>query len=529
MVWDSKAPYKPESKKIVWEVAPYLRGTGIDIGAGSFKVLPHAISVDNGVDCQLFGMQFKPDLQVKDASQLHLFNSCSMDWVYSSHLLEHLEDPLKALKEWWRVLRVGGRMVLYLPHEDLYPKVGEPGANPDHKHNLNEGKVLTWMKQVGSKYGWDLEVCDKRNQDDEYSFLMVFRKTVAPIHDETWLCSKPEKSVCVVRYGAYGDLMMASSVFKGLKDQGYHVTVFASPPGADVIKEDPNIDKIVLFDKDQVPNADLGAFWAWQAKKFDKFVNLSESVEGTFLALPGRTQHTWAPAMRHKHLNVNYLEHHHELAEIPHTPQVKFYPTDTEIRTAKDRRSKMGKHVVMWSLAGSSVHKTWAGMDNIIASILVNYPDTDVVLVGGPEGQILEQGWEQEPRVHRTCSKWSIRETLSFLELCDVVIGPETGVLNAASCLQAPAKVVFLSHSSVENLTRDWPNTISLWGKKTNCPGRGNDAAPACHQMHYGWGNCKQDATSGTAQCQVDITVEEVWEHVDWLLQAVIHNKQKVA
>ena len=47
MVWRAEDPYIAESKKIVWEVAPYLRGRGLDIGAGDFKVLPHAISVDN--------------------------------------------------------------------------------------------------------------------------------------------------------------------------------------------------------------------------------------------------------------------------------------------------------------------------------------------------------------------------------------------------------------------------------------------------------------------------------------------------
>src|SRR5574342_364502 len=221
---------------------------------------------------------------------------------------------------------------------------------------------------------WDLEVCEKRNQDDEYSFLMIFRKLDRASRREkypnTYLIPKPEKTACVVRYGAFGDLMMASSVWAGLKKQGYHVTVFASPPGSDVITEDPNIDKLVLFDVDQVPNANLGDFWAVQRKKFDKFVNLCESVEATFLALPNRIQHTWPAALRHQLMNTNYLQFHHEIAGIPHDPQIRFFPTIEEKRWAEDTRRKMRADlVVMWSLAGSSVHKTWSGLDNIIASI----------------------------------------------------------------------------------------------------------------------------------------------------------------
>lgn len=527
MVWEKGAPYKAESKKIVWDVAPYLKGRGLDVGAGTFKVLPHVISVDNCVDTSLFGIPISPDVKVKTADDLGMFASQSMDFLYSSHLLEHMQDPEKTLKEWWRVIKPRGCLVLYLPHEDLYPKVGEEGANSDHKHNLNEDKVKRWMYNVGF---WDLEVCEKRDQDDEYSFLMIFRKldrvNRREKYPDSYLDPKPEKTACVVRYGAYGDLMMASSVWAGLKKQGYHVTVFASPPGSDVITEDPNIDNLVLFDVDQVPNANLGDFWNVQKKKFDKFVNLCESVEATFLALPTRIQHTWPPALRHKLMNVNYLQFHHEMAGVPHEPNIKFFPSIEEKRWAADVRHKMhAELVVMWSLAGSSVHKTWSGLDNIIASIMLMFPKVHVVLVGGADCQVLEAGWEKEPRVHKMSGKWKMRQTMAFMDQCDLIIGPETGVLNAASCMDV-SKICILSHSSYENLTRDWKNTIAIASEKTTCPGRGDNEAPACHQLHYGWANCKKDPDTGTAQCQADITSQEVWNHVDWCLQALSAQKK---
>lgn len=527
MVWDKDAPYKAESKKVVWDVAPYLKGRGLDIGAGTFKVLPHVISVDNCNDSGMFGIHITPDVKVKSADDLSIFASQSMDFVYSSHLLEHMEDPEKTLKEWWRVVKPKSYLVLYLPHEDLYPKVGDKEANPDHKHDLNEEKIRQWMYRIGF---WDLEICEKRDQGDEYSFLMVFKKldrgSRREKYPDSYLDPIPEKTACVVRYGAYGDLMMASSVWAGLKKQGYHVTVFASPPGSDVITEDPNIDKLVLFDVNQVPNQNLGDFWDVQKKKFDKFVNLCESVEGTFLSLPNRTQHFWPPALRHKLMNFNYLQHHHELAGVPHDPQIKFFPTIEERRWAEDTRHKMRADlVVMWSLAGSSVHKTWSGLDNVLASIMLLHPNVHVVLVGGADCVILEAGWEKEPRIHTFSGKWKMRQTMAFLEQCDLIIGPETGVLNAASCMDV-SKICILSHSSYENLTRDWKNTIAIASENTTCPGRGANEAPACHQLHYVWSLCKKDEETGTAQCQKDITSEEVWDHVDWCLQALSAQKK---
>lgn len=517
MTWNKNAPYKAESKKIVWEVAPYLRGRGLDVGAGDFKILPHAISVDN-CHHQAFGFNIKPDVFVPTAADLSVFGSQSMDFVYSSHLLEHMEDPAAALKEWYRLVKPGGYLILHLPHEDHYPKMGEDGANPDHKWNLNNQMVREWMQNLAP---WDLIEDQVRTQDDEYSILQIYQKLVkAPGVRHQFSCDKPkaEKRVLVCRFGAFGDLIQASSVFAGLKQDGYEVTLMCSPPGMDVVLHDPNIDHFMILDKDQVPNGNLMEFWDWQKKKYDKFVNLSESVEGTLLAMWDRAPRFWPPAVRHERMNRNYLEFQHELAGIPHVPQPKFYPTVEEQKWARDTREKMdAKRVVMWSLAGSSVHKAWAGMDNVIAAILLEFPETHVVLVGGPEAVMLESGWEKEPRVHCTCGKWSIRQSMAFLDQVDLVVGPETGMLNAASHMDN-WKVCLLSHSTWENLTRDWKNTIAVWSDKTECFGRGKNEAPACHALHYTWDFCTKHEESGTAQCQMDITPEEVWGAVGNIL-----------
>ena len=91
-------------------------------------------------------------------------------------------------------------------------------------------------------------------------------------------------------------------------------------------------------------------------------------------------------------MNRNYVEFQHEIADIPYELNVKFYPTAEEKKWAAKERAKLGAGpVVVWSLAGSSVHKTWAGLDNVLASIMLEYPTARVVLTGGPECVILAQ------------------------------------------------------------------------------------------------------------------------------------------
>src|ERR1700748_608382 len=42
----------------------------------------------------------------------------SVDFVISSHVIEHFPDPIKALKEWRRVVRPGGYIYIIAPHKE---------------------------------------------------------------------------------------------------------------------------------------------------------------------------------------------------------------------------------------------------------------------------------------------------------------------------------------------------------------------------------------------------------------------------
>lgn len=522
MTWTIDGPTGNESGKVKWEIVRWTRGRGLDLGCGVHKTYPHFIGVDNRKDTALFGQPINPDIVVETAEKLDVFASGSMDFVFSSHLLEHIEylQVPATLKEWMRVIRPGGFLTLYLPDEDEYPKVGEKGANVDHKWNVRYESVWDAMADSGACF--DLVDFQKRNEGHEYSLFFVFKKIGGGRHQSWQKAKRPAKTCGVVRYGAFGDLMQTSSVLAALKKQGYHVTMYTSPPGDDVVKHDPNVDAFYLQDKDQVPNHLLGDYWDYHKKKYDKWVQLSESVEGSMLALPGRTLHGWPPALRHRLMNENYVELQHEIAGVPYDLNMRFYATEEEKRWARKERGKMGEFVIAWPLAGSSVHKTWPWLDQTVAALMLDFPPVDVVFMGGQPAKLLEQGWEKEKRVHRRCGAWSIRESLAFMDTVDLAIGPETGVMNAAAMLPYP-KIVFLSHSTEENLTRDWVNTHSLASENTVCPGRGNNEAPACHQLHYGWAHCKAASEGAVAQCQADITFDQaykvLWHAITWAME----------
>ena len=104
-------------------------------------------------------------------------------------------------------------------------------------------------------------------------------------------------------------------------------------------------------------------------------------------------------------------------------------------------------------------------------------------LVGGPEA---ERYQFNHPQVVGVAGKWELRQTLANLAMvADLVVGPESMVVNVASCYDVP-KIVFLSHSSPENLTKYWTNTAAMEPDL--------QAAPCypCHQLHYSLESCPQ-------------------------------------
>jgi len=58
----------------------------------------------------------KGALRILDAGDLHAIADSSYDAVLSSHVVEHLANPLRALAEWRRVVRPGGHLLMVAPH-----------------------------------------------------------------------------------------------------------------------------------------------------------------------------------------------------------------------------------------------------------------------------------------------------------------------------------------------------------------------------------------------------------------------------
>jgi SAM-dependent methyltransferase len=69
------------------------------------------------------------------------------DYVFSSHCLEHLVDPVKALEHWKTRLKKGGVLFLYLPHPDM--KYWLPQNCRKHLHSWAPEVMAELVRDLG--------------------------------------------------------------------------------------------------------------------------------------------------------------------------------------------------------------------------------------------------------------------------------------------------------------------------------------------------------------------------------------------
>lgn len=172
MIEDTQ-PYPSETSSRRHLTVKYCQGLGLDLGSGGDPVVPSAIQVEllRPYTPDLGNKQFPIQLR-GDAANLYWFRNSVLDYVYSSHLLEDFEDWMPLLREWTRVLKIGGYLVIMIPDKVEWRKAVKNGQPPNlsHKHEGYPGELTLCMKQIGN-----FDILEDRITD-KYNILFVAKK-----------------------------------------------------------------------------------------------------------------------------------------------------------------------------------------------------------------------------------------------------------------------------------------------------------------------------------------------------------------
>lgn len=159
-----------------WEVEclmPWLSGKGVDIGCGARSISKDILRVD-------IDKKVKPDV-VASGDDLP-FKDGEFDFITAIHAFEHFPDPVKTLKEWLRVVKVGG--IIGIVHPDIFytkkqnPEIDNKGLreNPYNKH-YHEHTADSFVKMLKGWTDLPFRLIDYGVACGNWSFYVILKKT----------------------------------------------------------------------------------------------------------------------------------------------------------------------------------------------------------------------------------------------------------------------------------------------------------------------------------------------------------------
>ena len=178
----------------------YFVGKGVDIGGKPDPLILYK---------EMFPLMESVktwDWEDGDAQFLKGILDGSLDFVHSSHCLEHLVDSAEGLRNWFRVVREGGYLVITVPDEDLYEQGIFPSTfNCDHKWTFTIFKTKSWsdrslnLLDMLRQLGPAAEVVKIEQLSATYRFdLPRFDQTLTPVAEcgiEVIIRKRPQTEV----------------------------------------------------------------------------------------------------------------------------------------------------------------------------------------------------------------------------------------------------------------------------------------------------------------------------------------------
>ena len=116
------------------------KGVGVDVGCNRLEwKLPGAIPIDPAIPKSGEALNFPVTIPFGP----------SLDYVFSSHCLEHLPNWVTVLDYWTSKLKEGGVLFLYLP--DFSQSYWRPWNNRKHLHIFDKMHIWQYMYDMGYK------------------------------------------------------------------------------------------------------------------------------------------------------------------------------------------------------------------------------------------------------------------------------------------------------------------------------------------------------------------------------------------
>jgi heptosyltransferase I len=270
--------------------------------------------------------------------------------------------------------------------------------------------------------------------------------------------------ICIVLLTGIGDVVHGLPVANAIKDDdpSRHITWVAEPAPAEVLREHPSVDRVIVFRKNDGLRGVMRLRHDFMGRRFDLTLNMQRHFKGVFPTLfSGAAERVGLDRDKvregvwrfsNRHIEVGPWAHTQDMLlrflvplGIPRPDPLEWRLTFSEaerVRQAEFFGRLQGAPVVGLVLGSNVPRKDWpAERYAELADEIAARHGATVLLVGGP-GEREKAAAEVIVRLAK-CAPVStladdVRRMMWIVDGCDLLISPDSGPLHLAHALGVP-------------------------------------------------------------------------------------------
>ena len=349
------------------------------------------------------------------ASDIAEFTAESYQNVISLETIEHTPNPYRFIELLIDRMAPDGQLLLSLPAETW----GGSHLNPYHFSNWNRKRLMTFFEQ----YFEDISVFTQRlsllgpttfeasniddsppDEDSDEVFISILRRPR----------KKKRPNIILKRYWAMGDVIWTTPVLRELRRHYpcHNLLVFTGK--TEVFVHNPDADLVVNTQYEPLPDdllVDLD--WAYETRRELHLLHAYAVASGLPLA---SVQPVLCPTHGEIRFCVTLILHHFQ-----HHQGIE--------------------RLIAVHMAASSRDRVWpkAHWQRFITDLLQQDKKLGIVVLGHAQDfSAADIGFSSDPRVLCLVRQLSLMHTAATLSLCDLLVGPDSGILHIAAAVGVP-------------------------------------------------------------------------------------------
>ena len=264
--------------------------------------------------------------------------------------------------------------------------------------------------------------------------------------------------ILVVQLGRIGDMILATPMYSAIKKlyPDSSLTVLASIPNHPVLKDNPNIDNVLILDKS--PLKLLNLFHQIRKTGFDLLIDAKDhySNEGRFIAMfsdavkkigynrPGDNVYDIPIDEYEKNTELHYTTRclkalvplGYELSEKIPRPELSLMPESMSYVESTLKKAA-GKKIIVINISASNLGKMW---DNSKWKQYIESLNTDEVfpiVSYAPEDRDVAQDLLERVSINEFKSR-SINDVIALISKAELLVTPDTSLVHVAAAFNVP-------------------------------------------------------------------------------------------